>query len=55
MQYRAPLLDVAIATPADDLAAMHENRTDWDSAFAALAVLPRLLLVFGNIVRECVM
>jgi hypothetical protein len=31
--YRACLLDTAVVTATDDLAAMHDNRTDWDTAF----------------------
>jgi hypothetical protein len=28
-----PLLDAAVVAYADDLAAMDDNRTDWDAAF----------------------
>lgn len=34
MQDYTPPLDAAVVTTTDDLAAMHENRTDWDVALA---------------------
>jgi len=32
--YCSSALDTAVVTATDDLAAMHDNRTDWGNAFA---------------------